>query len=984
MDDQPLYDEFGNYIGPELADEGDEVASDNEAEGSYHEDQWMMDDGEEPKEPEKQEKPEVEETAVVLFEDKKFYPSHEEVYGPDTEVLIQEEDTQPLTQPIIAPLKTKDFEILESTMPETVYEKDYMAGLMENLDLIRNVVVCGHVHHGKTTFLDMLVQQTHVDHPAFRAVDSKQDGRQPRYTDTRRDEQVREISIKSMPMSLVLPDSRGKSYLLNIMDTPGHVNFSDEVTAAMRLADGVVLVVDAVEGVMLNTERLIQHAVRDHLPIVLVINKVDRLILELKLPPADAYHKLRHTIDEVNNLIQSVSIGDSTKKVSPEEGSVIFSSGMTGWSFSLVQFAKVYSDFYQNFDPVEFAKRLWGDMYFNEKTRKFTRKPIQGQKSTRTFVQFVLEPIYKIYTQIVGEDVTSVEKTLQNLGINMKRTDLHLDVKPLLRRVMRQLLDTSSGFVDALIKHVPSPKENAATKASYDYTGPLDSDIAEAIRECDRKGPLMITVTKLYPKPDCSSFDAFGRVMSGTVTPGQRVRVLGEGYSLDDEEDMTVQEITNVWLYEARYRIEISKIPAGCWVLLGGVGASITKTATITTHNDAYIFRPLSFNTQSTVKIAVEPLNPSELPKMLDGLRKINKSYPLCITKAEESGEHVIMGTGELYLDSIMHDLRLMYSEVEIKVSDPVSSFRETVVETSSLKCFAETPNKKNKITMICEPLEHGIANDIEKGSVSMNWEKRALADWFQQRYDWDMLAARNIWAFGPDIHGPNVLIDDTLPSEVDKKLLKTVKDSVVQGFQWGTREGPLCDEPIRNVKFKLLDASIASEPIHRGGGQIIPTSRRVAYSAFLMAAPRLMEPYYHMEVQCPPDCTQAVYAVLARRRGHVTQDMLKAGSPLMSVKCLIPVMDSFGFETDLRSHTQGMAFVQSVFDHWAVVPGDPLDRSVLLNPLEPAPANALARDFMIKTRRRKGMSEDVSINKYFDDPMLLELAKQDMDMDQF
>lgn len=69
--------------------------------------------------------------------------------------------------------------------------------------------------------------------------------------------------------------------------------------------------------------------------------------------------------------------------------------------------------------------------------------------------------------------------------------------------------------------------------------------------------------------------------------------------------------------------------------------------------------------------------------------------------------------------------------------------------------------------------------------------------------------------------------------------------------FQWGAREGPLCDEPIRNVKFKILDATIAQEPLHRGGGQIIPTSRRVAYSAFLMATPRLMEPVYFVEV--PP-----------------------------------------------------------------------------------------------------------------------------------
>lgn len=90
---------------------------------------------------------------------------------------------------------------------------------------------------------------------------------------------------------------------MNMVDTPGHVNFSDEVTAAIRLCDGVVLFIDAAEGVMLNTERLLRHAVQEKLAITVCINKIDRLILELKLPPNDAYYKIRHILDEVNSLI---------------------------------------------------------------------------------------------------------------------------------------------------------------------------------------------------------------------------------------------------------------------------------------------------------------------------------------------------------------------------------------------------------------------------------------------------------------------------------------------------------------------------------------------------------------------------------------------------------------------------------------------------------------------------------------------------------
>lgn len=308
------------------------------------------------------------------------------------------------------------------------------------------------------------------------------------------------------------------------------------------------------------------------------------------------------------------------------------------------------------------------------------------------------------------------------------------------------------------------------------------------------------------------------------------------------------------------------------------------------------------------IKIATEPLNPSDLPKMVDALRSINKSYPLAVTKVEESGEHTVMGTGEIYLDSVMRDLRTLYSEVEVKVADPTVRFCETCVDTSQLKCFAQTPNGRNKLTFIAEPLDKGLAEDIETGLVSIDMPRKKLGDFFQQKYDWDLLAARSIWAFGPDRAGPNVLLDDTLPSEVDKNLLGAVRESIVQGFQWGTREGPLCDEPMRNVKFKILDAALAPEPIHRGGGQIIPTARRVAYSAFLMATPRLMEPVLSVDIQTSADCMSAIYTVLQKRRGHVVSDKPLPGTPLYTVKALLPAIESFGFETDLRYHTQGQA----------------------------------------------------------------------------
>ena len=123
----------------------------------------------------------------------------------------------------------------------------------------------------------------------------------------------------------------------------------------------------------------------------------------------------------------------------------------------------------------------------------------------------------------------------------------------------------------------------------------------------------------------------------------------------------------------------------------------------------------------------------------------------------------------------------------------------------------------KSRGTSKCEnsPISHSIH---KAKRVYPFFHRKRLGEFFQTKYDWDLLAARSIWAFGPDATGPNILVDDTLPSEVDKTLLNSARDAIIQGFQWGTREGPLCEEPIRNVKFKILDAVIAQEPLHRGG----------------------------------------------------------------------------------------------------------------------------------------------------------------------
>lgn len=146
-------------------------------------------------------------------------------------------------------------------------------------------------------------------------------------------------------------------------------------------------------------------------------------------------------------------------------------------------------------------------------------------------------------------------------------------------------------------------------------------------------------------------------------------------------------------------------------------------------------------------------------------------------------------------------------------------------------------------------------------------------------------------------------------------QYLNEIKDSVVAGFQWATKEGALCEENMRGVRFDVHDVTLHADAIHRGGGQIIPTARRCLYASVLTAQPRLMEPIYLVEIQCPEQVVGGIYGVLNRKRGHVFEESQVAGTPMFVVKAYLPVNESFGFTADLRSNTGGQAFPQCVFD---------------------------------------------------------------------
>jgi U5 small nuclear ribonucleoprotein component len=316
------------------------------------------------------------------------------------------------------------------------------------------------------------------------------------------------------------------------------------------VSDGAALVVDAIEGIMLHTEMVLRQIISEGLPLILVINKIDRLVLELKLSPDDMYHKLRNVIDSVNAFVSHQSNG-RYPKLSPDRGNVLFASSMHGYCFSLESFATQYLDHLdvnyieeedvmggfknhsglgKNLSVETFTQRLWGNAYLDPTSRTFQRKaadcspdPDTGLSPKRTFVQFVLEPLYKMYSLCLGESEKDVEKAFRSLGVLLGKEELKASARPLMRAAFRKYFGVSTGFVGSIVKHIPSPAAAAKGKVARCYSGPLTSRAVASMIKCDPHGPLVIHVAKLYAESDGQSFAAFGRIYSGTVKPGEDV-----------------------------------------------------------------------------------------------------------------------------------------------------------------------------------------------------------------------------------------------------------------------------------------------------------------------------------------------------------------------------------------------------------------------------------------------------------------------------
>jgi len=541
---------------------------------------------------------------------------------------------------------------------------------------------------------------------------------------------------------------------------------------------------------------------------------------------------------------------------------------------------------------------------------------------------------------------------LEKLEVKLAQEERDLEGKALLKVVMRKFLPAGEALLEMIVINLPSPATAQRYRCETLYEGPMDDESAIGIRDCDPKGPLVFYVSKMVPTTDKGRFYAFGRVFSGTVKSGPKIRIQGPNYIPGKKDDLFVKSIQRTILMMGRLIEPIVDCPAGNICGLVGIDQFLLKSGTLTSSETAHNMKVMKFSVSPVVRVAVEVKNAQDLPKLVEGLKRLSKSDPCVQTWIAETGEHIVAGAGELHLEICLKDLQEDHAGVPLKVSDPVVGYRETVKGESSIVALSKSPNKHNRLYVKALPLADELTTAIEAGGVSARDDFKARARVLADEYGWDVTDARKIWCFGPDTTGPNLLVDATKGVQ----YLNEIKDHCVAGFQWATKDGVCAEEDMRGIRFNILDVTLHTDAIHRGAGQIMPTFRRASYAACLLADPALQEPIYLVEIQCPENAIGGIYSVLNKRRGQVMSEEQRPGTPMFTVKAYLPVSESFGFNAELRGQTAGQAFPQSVFDHWESMSGSPLEKG------------SKVEEVVRGIRVRKGLKPDIpALDTYYD-----------------
>jgi len=681
--------------------------------------------------------------------------------------------------------------------------------LMRKKEDIRDIGIIAHIDHGKTTMTDSLLAEAGLLSPKIAG--------EARALDYLEEEQKRGITIKTANISL-LHEIEKRPCVVNLIDTPGHVDFTGKVTRALRAIDGAVVVVDAVEEVMVRVQP------------VLFINKVDRLIRELKLKEDEIQAKLLRIIRDFNNLISLYGEPEQKNRwrVDPAKGTVAFGSALHKWGFTV--------DIAQK-KEVRFSDII--EAYHQDRWRE-------------------LQKTIPLYTAIL----------------------------------------------DMVAKNLPNPVEAQKYRIPKVWKGEMDSEVGQAMFNCSDDGPIVVCLTMAQMDPQ-AGLVATGRLFSGVVEDGSQVYLVGA------KKDYRIQQVS---MYMGAFRDVVDRIGSGNIAALLGLDlARAGETVVDTAHKDGMVpFERIRYVSEPVVTIAIEPKHPKELPRLVDLMHRLSIEDPNLVTTInKETGEYLLSGMGELHLEIACKFLKDYGGGLELLTSRPIVVYREGITG-QGVVAMAKSPNKHNRFWIQVQPLEEQVISMIERGDLMEEMGQKRVGTVLREDAGWPTDEAKNVWAL--ELH-KNILVDLTKGIQ----YLREVKDMVTSGFRWACENGPLCEEPIRGLKVKLVDVKLHEDPVHRGPAQIMPATRRAFLGSFLTAEPVILEPVYKIGVSVPAQWVGEVTSILTRKRGRIVASEQKG--PLTMITGYIPVSETFGLSADMRSATSGHAFWQSTFDHWEKVP---------------------------------------------------------------
>ena len=684
-------------------------------------------------------------------------------------------------------------------MAEKMVEK--IMRLADKPEFIRNIGIAAHIDHGKTTLSDNLL--------AGAGMISKELAGKQCVLDFHEDEKERGITIDTAAVSMV-HNVEGKDYLINLLDTPGHIDFSGDVTRAMRAVDGVIVLCDVVEGVMPQTETVLRQALRENVKPILFINKVDRLIKELQLKPEQMQERFVNIINNVNKLINEIADKEFKDKwnVNVMDGSVCFGSAIHNWAMSINYMKKKGISFKDIINAYE----------------KEDHKPLADKA-----------PLHEI-------------------------------------------------VLDAVIHHLPNPVEAQGYRIKKIWHGDLESEDGKSLLSCNTKGPLFFIITKIVVDPQAGELSC-GRLFSGTIIKGMEV------YLNREKRNLRIQQ---VFIYNGAKREIVDRALAGNIVGVAGVkampGETITLEPTEPFEKITHLFEPV-------VTKAIEATKASDLPKLIEVLRRVSKEDPTIVIEInEETGEHLMHGMGELHLEVIENRIKTEKG-VDVKTSPPIVVYREAITKESQ-EVEGKSPNKHNKFYFKVEPLSREFMEAMRKKELpEMRVKKKDKALWDKlQELGMDGKTARKV----RDIYKGNMLIDMTRGIVHIGEVIEMVMDM----FEDVMSAGPLAREPCVNVKVMLMDVKLHEDSIHRGPAQVYPAVRDGIRGAMMLANPVIYEPLQTLQFEAPSDNMGVISKLIANKRGQLL-DMQQEGEHI-TVKGKLPVGEMFGMTSDLRSATGG------------------------------------------------------------------------------